>query len=407
MSFLITADLHLGYEPQQSPARGRDFYTGARFLIQELCHREEYEGILILGDARDTPLIYPQHFETLLDFIALAQQANKTVGLLMGNHDHTTPSWVQVLASKFRSVGDLSTPGGIAKVGLNPAAVRAIHYTHRLHLEEKIRQTPSTCTSLLLHQSLQETVHDAPFFDTTGRAIRSFLPENPPLTIFSGDIHNPSDTTIEDPVNVRVLSPGSLQVTDINEVSFGLCEKYYIVADGGTLLNPRHVQMPATVTRPWAYIQLANPNDLDNLKNSLGQLAAAWSEAKRPPGIVRIRTLPDLYFATQLTLANTEGLKTQFLECRLQVRTQPTPRPNNGAEQTAHFHELQKDRRAWLRSQIEQLATNDPKLGPKSLQLIRALCHNQNRTKKELRETLDRWREQPDAGSTTSPVQQP
>lgn len=391
MLYIVTADWHLGYEPQQSPARSRDFYTAGRFLIQKLCRDTDCAGILILGDVRDTPLIYPQHFQSLLEFIGLAQQANKTIGLLMGNHDQTTPSWVQVLATNFRSVGDLSTPQGIAKVGLDPAAIRGIHYTHRLHLGEKIRETPSTCTTLLLHQSFEETVGGAPFHDTNAETIRSLLPDNPPLTLFSGDIHNPSDTLLER-FKTRVLSPGSLQVTDINELSFGETEKHYIVAEGPKLENPRHLPLPAAITRPWAYVQITSENDLEHLKQKLTALASQWAEAKRPPGIVRIRTLPDLYFATQLILANTEELKTQFLECRLQVKALRPSRTAPDQEPPDQLHEIRKDRRAWLRTQIEQLAATDPKLGPKSQALIRALCQAENKTKKEVRETVEQWK---------------
>jgi DNA repair exonuclease SbcCD nuclease subunit len=391
MFYLISADWHLGYEPQQSPARSRDFYTAGRFLIQKVCQNKDCAGILILGDVRDTPLIYPQHFQSLLEFIGLTQQANKTIGLLMGNHDQTSPSWVQVLATNFRSVGDLSTPQGIAKVGLDPNLVRGIHYTHRLHLAEKIRETPATCSTLLLHQSLEETVQGAPFYDINAETVRSLLPDNPHLTLFSGDIHNPSDTSLEE-FNTRVLSPGSLQVTDCNELSFGENEKYFIVAEGPNLENPRHVELPGAITRPWAYIQIATENDLENLKHKLSSLASLWAESKRPPGIVRIRTLPDLYFATQLILANTEELKTQFLECRLQVKALRAAPPNDDPQITDQLHEIRKDRRAWLLTQIEQLAANDPKLTPKSQALIRALCRNQNKTKKEVRETTDQWR---------------
>lgn len=392
MSYIISADWHLGYQPDQSPARTRDFYTAAHFLVQEVCNREEYDGILILGDGRDTPLIYPQHFQCLLEIIGLTQKANKRLGLIMGNHDQTNPSWVQVLARNFRLVGDLSTPQGIAKVGLNPAAVRGIHYTHRLQLPEKLRESSSTCSTFLLHQSFEETINGAPFWDANAQLMRSLLPNNPPLTVFSGDIHNPSDTPNPN-LNTRILSPGSLQVTDINETSFGTSEKYYLVADGDTLQNPQHLQLPATVTRPWAYIQITNQNDLDGLTTKLETLASAWSEAKRPPGMVRIRTLPDLYFATQLLLANTEQLKTQFLECRLQVKTLASPRTEAHSPQTPqHLHELRHDRHAWLRTQIEQLAEADGKLSPRSQALIRDLCRNPNQTKKEIRETLENWR---------------
>jgi hypothetical protein len=107
--------------------------------------------------------------------------------------------------------------------------------------------------------------------------------------------------------------------------------------------------------------------------------------------------LPDLYFATQLILANTEELKTQFLECRLQVKALRATRPTLEQEPTDQLHELRKDRRAWLLTQIEQLAATDPKLTPKSQALIRALCRNQNKTKKEVRETTDQWRKNADA----------
>jgi DNA repair exonuclease SbcCD nuclease subunit len=392
MSYLITADWHLGYQPDQSPARTRDFYTAARFIIEEVCDNKEYAGVLILGDVRDTPLIYPQHFQSLLEFIGLIQKANKTLGLLMGNHDQTNPSWVRVLAQNFRSVGDLSTPEGVAKTGLDPAVVRGIHYSHRLQLAEKLLETRSTCSTLLLHQSFEETIHGAPFWDLNAQTLRALLPLNPPLTIFSGDIHNPSDST-NPTLNTRILSPGSLQVTDINENSFGDSEKFYIAAEGNSLQNPRHLPLPPTVTRPWQYIQLTDESHLNGLKDKLRTLAANWAETKRPPGIVRIRTLPDLYFATQLLLANTPELKELFLECRLQVKTLKTPKSKGVADHNPELVQgIRKDRHAWLRSQIEQLAVADEKLSSKSHALIRALCRSQNLSKKEIRETLEKWR---------------
>jgi DNA repair exonuclease SbcCD nuclease subunit len=392
MNYVISADWHLGYQPNQSPARSRDFYTAARHIVHEVCNHQEYAGLLLLGDVRDKPLIYPEHFQTLLEFIGLTQRANKTMGLLMGNHDQTNPSWVQVIAQNFRGVGDLSTPQGIRKVGLNPAAVRGIHYTHRPQLTETLQQTPSSCSVLLLHQSFEETINNAPFWDLNAQTLRTLLPLNPSLTVFSGDIHNPSNTPNAH-LNTRILSPGSLQITDINEQSFGTSEKYYIVAEGDSLLNPRHVALPGTVTRPWHYIQLTDESQIDGLTNTLRTLAATWAETKRPPGIVRIRTLPDLYFATQLALENIGELKQQFLECRLQVKTLSAARAKSQIEQTPDLtHQLGQDRHAWLRTQIEQLALADPKLSPKAQALIQALCRSQNQNKKEIRETIQRWK---------------
>jgi DNA repair exonuclease SbcCD nuclease subunit len=394
MKNLISADWHLEYHPDQSPARSRDFYTASRYLIRKVCDDKDYTGILILGDGRDTPLIYPQHFETLLEFVGLAQRADKKIGLLMGNHDTTNPSWVKTLARSFRPVADLSTPDGIAKMGLNPKKVCGIHYTHRHQLAERIQQLPVTCSTLLLHQAFQETAGGAPFYDLNAQTVRSLLPNNPPLTIYSGDIHNPSSTP-NPTFSTHIFSPGSLQVTDINELSFGTTEKFYITAEGDTLENPRHVQMPPTVTRPWAYLQITNQSQLNTLQAEIRALAAHWNQTNRPPGILRIRTIPDLYFATQLVLAENPDLKTPFLECRLQVKANKQPKletaPNNG-EHLHLRHQLHTDRAAWLRAQIEQLSLEDQRLSPTSQELIRNLCRGENLTKKQVRETLEQWR---------------
>ena len=388
MKFLISADWHLGYQPNHSPIRAQDFLSAGNFLTEEVCKNKDLAGLIILGDIRDTPLIYPEHFDSLLGYITKIERAKKQFGVIMGNHDLTAPSWVAALASSFACVSDLSTPEGVKKMGLNPQAVFGSHYTNRVHLAENLKKAPAHATTLLLHQSFEETITQAPYFDLNAQSLRQILPDQQQLTVYTGDIHNPSDT--QDPFSsTRILSPGSLQMTDINELSFGEhSQKFYVIANGDTLTEPEYKPLPPTITRPWAYLQITDENTLDQLKDQLKTLATEWQH--RPAGIVRIRTLPDLYFPTQLILSESPELKEPFLECHLQVKTRTqVKQPQSDSVQ---LPEIRNNRHEWLRSQIELVAATDTKLRPKSRALIQALCRSQNQNKKEIRQTLQNWK---------------
>ena len=178
-------------------------------------------------------------------------------------------------------------------------------------------------------------------------------------------------------------------MTDINELSFGeQSQKYYIIATGDTLADPQHIPLPLSITRPWAYLQVTDEPSLEELKPQLKNLADQWQG--RPAGVVRIRALPDLYFPTQLVLAESPELKEPFLECHLQVKSRHQVKPAAG--EAVQLPEIRKDRHEWLRSQIELVASNDTKLTQKSRALIQALCRSQNQNKKEIRQTLQNWK---------------
>jgi DNA repair exonuclease SbcCD nuclease subunit len=183
--FLHIADIHLGFDHYDSPARSQDFFLAFRDVLQRYAVDLAVDFVLIAGDLFEYKSILPSVLNQAESGLTLLKKAGIPVLAIEGNHDNrpygVKTSWLRYLAdhdylvlleptetengmvlepwsSERREGGYLDLPCGVRVIGsqwYGSATPRAIQ-----DLVQAIQRLPSDpgFTILLFHQGLEGQV---------------------------------------------------------------------------------------------------------------------------------------------------------------------------------------------------------------------------------------------------------
>jgi hypothetical protein len=395
---LIMADNQIGMMPEGRPELAEDFVIATKWACALARETPDCIGIAVAGDMRDTPHIPGEQFGWLMDI--MDECGDKPLSVLCGNHDMTQPNWVKTATRRINGIYDLTTPQGVEVLGLDPKNAFGLDYKNPIELEKILSQRLKSgeTRTLFLHQAFAE-FGAARFSDIHIEAVRRMIPDGCPLTIFAGDIHNYGDTQSADGL-VRAFSPGSLQMTDVNEGFNGLpskiypkledCDQKFILWYDLQSHQVTRQAIPPHILRPWHYAKLRD--GISNIPEILMQKALAW--ASRPRGIIELKVPPNELNRARTILEQNPGLVQPFDKVR--IRTLPDARTEQKlADQEAGAAPEELTRRQnWVNTELLSLASEEVNAGRMSagaLDLLNKLCEAKAGSKREIQLAVHDW----------------
>lgn len=393
------ADLQIGMQPDGRKERAEDFIEAAVWAGQRAKNNPDCVSVVVAGDMRETVPMPGDQFSWLMDILDAC--GDKPMGLLMGNHDMSNPNWVETASRRIKGIFDFATPEGMKACGFNPDTTFASHYVNPTILEEKLKPKiqKGTLKTVVLHQSIGE-FGAARFADITAQLMSEWMPEvSENLKVFAGDIHNWGDCSFLDG-RLEAFSPGSLQMTDVNEGFNGFRSdrygkntdndgKFIIWYDLDTQEITRE-RVPDNVLRPWAYLKLEEGSA--GIPDILHNLTRQWEGRK--PGIVELKVpAKDITPARKLVEEN-PGLAAGFDDCR--IRHLPDKKTEEKLEELASgaAPEELAVRQGWVKGEILKLAKERVETGMMSqeaVDLLEVLCKQEGPGKVYVSNAIHEW----------------
>jgi DNA repair exonuclease SbcCD nuclease subunit len=280
--WIHTADTQLGAVHWQNPIREKDYYEMFVQLCTVAAEDPLCKGIIGAGDLRERASIHAKNLDGFTEGLSILAEANKPLLALMGNHDATTPNWIE--SFRYPSLKNLTCPKIQEKYGFDPEKTLALDFTSKTRLHEKIAgMNPEKKELVFLHQALKEfttSIHHS--HDTSLPQLESLgLGKEKPCLILLGDLHNYGDTQYN---NLTAIYPGSPEMTDINEGSNGLksdrfplqphdYRKFYVIFNPKTLKwSPVEIKN----VRPWFCGKAKTEKEAEKLEDTLLLEASAW-----------------------------------------------------------------------------------------------------------------------------------
>lgn len=395
---LILSDTQIGMMPEGRPDLAEDFVNALIWGCELARDTPECTSVIVTGDMRDTPGIDGEQFGWLMD--ALDACGDKPMGVLCGNHDMTSPNWIKSATRRIKGIHDLTTPEGIHAVGLNPEEAFALDYKNPSELHEILttRLSSGKTKTLFLHQAFGE-FGASNFADISIPDLVKMIPAGSELTVFAGDIHNYGDATSEDG-RIRVFSPGSMQMTDVNEGFNGLPSKQYPSTEGADRkyvlwydLETGEVTrqtVPDHILRPWLYLKL--PEGAKNIPEILSQTALKW--VGRPKGIIELKLPSQELNRARVMLQENPGLVHPF--DRVRIRVLPDKKTTEKIEELdsgAAPEEIIK-RQNWVNRELIALAEeefNAKRMSAEALELLKSLCDKNAKNKRDVHFVIHGW----------------
>jgi DNA repair exonuclease SbcCD nuclease subunit len=215
-----TADTQLGSIHWNNLQREQDYYQ----IFQELCNQAVNEpnclGILGFGDLRERASIQAKNLGGLNRGLLNLLNAGKNMLAFMGNHDFTTPNWIEEMC--YPSLHNLTNPEVQKRFGFDPETTLVLDFKTRAELIPALTERdPKKMKVVMLHQSLRElTTSMKQSYDISLEQMHElgFGAEHP-CVVLLGDLHNYGDASVG---QLQAVYPGSPEMTDINEGMNGL-----------------------------------------------------------------------------------------------------------------------------------------------------------------------------------------
>lgn len=223
--WLVTADNQLGAVHWNNPAREEDYYRSFQGLCKKAAKDEECLGILGLGDVRERASIQAKNLEGMNLGLQMLLEAGKPMLAIMGNHDYTTPNWIESMC--YPCLHNLADKRVQEQHGFDPETTLALDFKPKGDLEKGILEAcggnPEKIRVAFLHQSLRElTTNLRQSYDTSLQRLEELgLGTQGPCLILIGDLHNYGDAKSPSG-SIQAAYPGSPEMTDSNEGSNGL-----------------------------------------------------------------------------------------------------------------------------------------------------------------------------------------
>jgi len=227
---LVTADWHLRkYDciwPRHPTLIG-DVEWGITQIKQLVEGMPSISDILLLGDLFDAPLQQSQAATLMREFLDWACERNVGVRYVQGQHECTTPPWLQALHR---------WPTWLHQQTVEIAGMRVygLDYQHPRDVREALENIPADATVLATHQVWKDFLTE-----DSGDAWFAWVPAHV-RTILTGDYHRHYMLTKKG--GRRIVSPGPLAAQKIDEpTNLGV----WILHDDGTFqdapLRPRQI----------------------------------------------------------------------------------------------------------------------------------------------------------------------
>jgi DNA repair protein SbcD/Mre11 len=231
--FLHLADVHLGYDRYDSPARSRDFFEAFRDALERYAIAERVDFVLIVGDLFEHRQVLPDTLNQARVCLEMLREEGIPVLAIEGNHDYrlygTQSSWLNYLAEwellklleleesnhlehwnpETRQGGYIDLPCGVRVIGSNwygAAAPQAI-----LQLAEVIPTLPTgpDYTVMMFHHGLEGQVARY----TGALRYQDLLPLRKAGVDYLALGHIHRQYTVED----WIFNPGSVEANSVSE----------------------------------------------------------------------------------------------------------------------------------------------------------------------------------------------
>jgi DNA repair exonuclease SbcCD nuclease subunit len=221
--WLITADNQLGAIHWNNPQREEDYYHSFQSICKAAAKDEDCLGVLGVGDVRERATIQAKNLEGMNLGLQTLLEAGKPMLALMGNHDYTTPNWIESMC--YPCLHNLADKAVQKRFGFDPDSTLALDFRSKGELEAAILANcqPADIRVAFLHQSLRElTTNLKQSYDTSLIRLEEMgFGSKGPCLIMLGDLHNYGDSWSPNK-SVQAVYPGSPEMTDANEGSNGL-----------------------------------------------------------------------------------------------------------------------------------------------------------------------------------------
>lgn len=290
--WLVTADNQLGAIHWNNPLREEDYYRSFQNICKAAAEDPNCLGVLGLGDVRERASIQAKNLEGMNIGLQILLEAEKPMLAIMGNHDYTTPNWIEAMC--YPCLYNLTDKKVQERFGFDPKTTLALDFKTKGELEKTITENcdPKNIRVAFLHQSLRElTTNLKQSYDTSLSRLEELgFGSLGPCLMLLGDLHNYGDAKSPSGA-VQGAYPGSPEMTDANEGSNGLKSDvvqsephdyrkfviHYIPAD--------HSWKPVEISpRPWFRAKAKTAKEALRMIQLLENAASKWPM----PGIVAL-----------------------------------------------------------------------------------------------------------------------
>jgi hypothetical protein len=389
--WIILADTQLGAIHWQNSTREQDYYEAFQTQCLKAAMDKACLGILGLGDLRERASIQARNLGGLNRGLQTLAQSNKYLLGLMGNHDKTSPNWIQEMC--YPSLKDLTDPKVQEEHGFDPATTLASHFLPKAELKILLKEKGDGKKLMFLHQSIKELTSNAlqsydisiPELHQMGIGVES------PCEIFMGDLHNYGDIKSE---HLTLAYPGSLEMTDINEGVNGLIStrlqsgphdyRKFVIHFYPEKQTPSERWVPIEIKpRPWFRGKARSPKDVESLLGTLIEMAQRWEA----PACVLL-TVPK----SEINKVKNETQKLDCLEMRIEEYDPFMDRAQEAAYLEHYSHSL-----SWSENKRKLQAMANEVLDRDSANLLQKIClsdgSNAN-TKSDILSAWEDWKKQ-------------
>ena len=300
--WIFVADVHAGDTPGGLPVREEDIYNSFQELCTQAANDPNCYGILGGGDLRDKPVIQTKNLDGFNRGIEILHDAGKVIITIIGNHDMTSPTWVE--AMHHPGLKSLCCPKTLAEHGIDPETTLASDFKNRNDLRTWLESIPletrKNAKTVILHLALADLCAINQKAEISLEELKELgFGANGKVTLLIGDVHNYGDIQLG---NIEAVYPGSIEMTDRNEGVNGFKSArypterpefakfvihWYPNGKSGSS-EPEWERIPLPNYRPWYYVKISKTKE----KNTTIELELAlkavkkWDAAK--PGILNL-----------------------------------------------------------------------------------------------------------------------
>jgi DNA repair exonuclease SbcCD nuclease subunit len=392
--WIVLADTQLGAVHWQNLIREEDYYKAFQTQCSLAAEDESCLGIIGLGDLRERASIQAKNLGGMNRGLKILADANKPLLAIMGNHDYTTPNWIDEMC--YPSLKNLTKKHVQLEYGFDPQTTLALHFTPKGDLIEKLKENNlEEIKILFLHQSLRElTTNLKQSYDISLADLEDLgLGKKQDCTVFLGDLHNYGDVSrkTESGHTITAVYPGSLEMTDANEGINGLkteristsphdYRKFVLKLyrdndnENSTTWEPIEIN-----PRPWFRGKAKTKKETDRIESLLLEHSKSWKKA--------------LSACVYLTVpkSETERIKTSLSD--LNILQSKVEEYNLETDEDANEDQTQLDGAlSWQENKNGLLAlAKEEKLDEDALSLLRHIVESDGATHNPKNDILNAW----------------
>lgn len=277
MKFAHITDTQLGYVQYGLPARERDFENAFEFCIKTSIDNK-VDAVLFGGDLFE----HQKPLGRVIRFVQAAVERLKKAKIRVlgveGNHDWSNGNWLTVCG-----IENLENE----PVEIDGVTFAGMHYRRDKLFDSDFQEWASSLKKIdvaIFHQAI---IEKTPFTTVEGSSIIKALKPKGMKYMALGHIHGGFSIDMD---GVKVICPGSTEMTDINEAR----EKRFPIVDI-TAEGVKGVQMYDIPVRPIIYYTVETEEDLTKLSEMIEKdnlaLVVASVNKKLIDGALRLETL--------------------------------------------------------------------------------------------------------------------